>query len=402
MTSPVSQTEDSHWLRDTVPAMVDTAAVQAEINPGGCIARIDLYTYELTYRYGTYVMSGGRVIESLTSTVVCVTTEDGAQGWAETCPLGTTYLPSHAKGAIAALHELSPALIGASVFNLTDVQHRMHGALSGHLYAKSALDVACWDAAATTLGRPLCDLLGGRVTEQLPLYKAVPLGPVDEMVAFVEHQRSEGIRRFQLKVGADPREDAKRVLGVVEATDDGDRLIADANCGWNLQDAVIAARLLDGADRLLLEQPCSTLSACREVRKHTTLPMVLDEIITDLDSLLLAASTGSMEAINLKLSRVGGLTPARLIRDVCVGLGMRLTIEDTWGGDLTSAAVSHLGASTPTGSLFAVSFMNDWTNEHVAHYQPRSQSGVGTAPTGPGLGVSIDPSMLGTPVAVFS
>ncbi len=366
------------------------------------ITSIEVYTYELTYRYGTYVMSGGRVIESLTSTVVRIITESGAEGWAETCPLGTTYLPAHARGALAALHELAPSLIGADVFNMTDIQRRMHGSLLGHPYAKSALDVAAWDAAATLMGRPVCELLGGRVSPTLPLYKAVPLGPTEEMVAFVEAQRRHGIRRFQLKVGADPREDAHRVLGVVAATSDDDHLIADANCGWNLQDAVIAARLLDKADRLILEQPCSTLRACQEVRKHTTLPMVLDEVITDLHTLLEAAGSGSMEAINLKLNRVGGLTPARLIRDVCVGLGLRLTIEDSWGGDLTSAAVAHLGASTPPESLFAVSFMNDWTNEHIAGYEPRSDSGIGKAPNGPGLGITVDRAQLGAPAATWS
>ena len=88
-----------------------------------------------------------------------------------------------------------------------------------------------------------------------------------------------------------------------------------------------------------------------------------------------------MEAINLKLNRVGGLTNAKLVRDVAVELGIRLTIEDSWGGDLTSAAVSHLGASTPPHALFAVSFMNDWTDNHLAGYQPRSIDGRGSAPT---------------------
>ena len=90
------------------------------------------------------------------------------------------------------------------------------------------------------------------------------------------------------------------------------------------------------------------------------------------------------------------------MRDVAVELGIRLTIEDSWGGDLTSAAVSHLGASTPPHALFAVSFMNDWTDNHLAGYQPRSVNGRGSAPTSPGLGVTVDPEVLGAPVATWS
>jgi L-alanine-DL-glutamate epimerase-like enolase superfamily enzyme len=129
------------------------------------------------------------------------------------------------------------------------------------------------------------------------------------------------------------------------------------------------------------------------------LPFVLDEVITDVGALVEAAQAGGMEAINLKLNRVGGLTNAKLVRDVAVALGLRLTIEDSWGGDLTTAAVSHLGASTPPHALWAVSFMNDWTDNQVAGYQPRSEAGRGAAPVGPGLGVTVDRDVLGAPVA---
>jgi L-alanine-DL-glutamate epimerase-like enolase superfamily enzyme len=128
--------------------------------------------------------------------------------------------------------------------------------------------------------------------------------------------------------------------------------------------------------------------------------MVLDEVITDVQSLLRAYEARAMEAINLKISKVGGLTRARQIRDLAQQLGLRLTIEDTWGGDITTAAISHLAASTEPEALFTVSFMNDWTNEHIAGYEPRSASGRGAAPTRPGLGIDVDVEALGEPVFV--
>jgi L-alanine-DL-glutamate epimerase-like enolase superfamily enzyme len=108
-----------------------------------------------------------------------------------------------------------------------------------------------------------------------------------------------------------------------------------------------------------------------------------------------------MEAINLKISKVGGLTRARQICELAEVLGIRLTIEDTWGGDLVTAAVSHLAASVRPDALFTVSFMNDWTNEHVAGYDTRSRNGVGAAPSGAGLGVEVDLEMLGAPLFSF-
>jgi len=155
-------------------------------------------------------------------------------------------------------------------------------------------------------------------------------------------------------------------------------------------------------DRVYFEQPCPTLEECLYVRQRTTLPMVLDEVITDAGAFLRAFHAGGMEAINLKISKVGGLTRARQIRELAETLGIRLTIEDTWGGDLVTAAVSHLAASTRPEALFTVSFMNDWTNEHIAGYEPRSRNGVGAAPRGPGLGVDVDAEMLGEPLMSFT
>ena len=151
------------------------------------IARVDVYGYDLTYAHGTYVMSGGREIVSLPSTVVCITADDGTQGFGETCPLGPAYLPAHGGGARAALRELGPALLGLDPCALATVNDALDAALLGHAYAKSAVDVACWDLLGKATGQPVCTLLGGRRQATFPLYIAVPLGPAEEMAAYVRH-----------------------------------------------------------------------------------------------------------------------------------------------------------------------------------------------------------------------
>jgi L-alanine-DL-glutamate epimerase-like enolase superfamily enzyme len=362
------------------------------------IERIEVYGYDLTYRYGTYVMSGGQVVESLPSTVVRIIGDGGIEGWGEVCPLGPLYLASHGLGARAGLRQMAPALLGVDPTNLAAVHAAMGGALRGHAYAKSPVDIACWDLLGKATATDVATLLGGRRQESFPLYKAVPLGPPEQMRDYVLARRDEGIHRFQLKLGADPREDAARVRAVVEVLSDDDLVIADANGGWRLQDAMIAARLLEPLDRVIFEEPCKTLEECLYVRAHTSLPMVLDEVITDVPALLRAHHANGMEAINLKISKFAGLTGSKLVRDLTDQLGLRVTIEDTWGGDLVSAAVGHLAASTKADQVLTVSFMNDWTNEHIAGYQPRSRNGVGAAPAGPGLGVEVDIAMLGPPL----
>src|ERR1700729_3655253 len=127
-------------------------------------------------------------------------------------------------------------------------------------------------------------------------------------------------------------------------------------------------------------------------------PMSLDEVIVDVPSLVEACALGAMESINLKIGRVGGLSSARVIRDLVGALGLRATIEDTWGGDVVTAAVSHLAASTAPDALVHASFMNDWVSDHVAGHEPRSQHGRGRAPDTPGLGIDVDVEALGAPL----
>src|SRR5262249_23045838 len=123
-----------------------------------------------------------------------------------------------------------------------------------------------------------------------------------------------------------------------------------------------------------------------------------DESISDVSTFLRAHREGGMDAINMKISKVGGLTRGRQLRELCEMLGISLTIEDTWGGDPATAAVSHLAASTRPDTLFSVSFINDFVNEHVAGYAPRSRGWRGSAPTGPGLGIDVDLEQLGEPL----
>jgi len=119
------------------------------------IERIEVYGYDLTYAHGDYVMSSGRVVNVLPSTVVRIRTRGGVDGFGESCPLGNTYLPAFAGGARAALRELAPALIGVDAANLAAVNDRMDATLLGHEYAKSAIDVACWDVLGRATGQPV-------------------------------------------------------------------------------------------------------------------------------------------------------------------------------------------------------------------------------------------------------
>ena len=362
------------------------------------ITGIDVFEHLLTYAHGAYAMSGGRVATRQQSTLVRIRTDERLDGWGESCALGATYLPSFsAAGIRAALADVAPALIGLDPTNLGVINARMSAVQRGFNGARSAIDVACWDILGKAAGVPVSTLLGGVLQEDFPLYEAVPLGPPEQMADFVRERREAGITCFQVKVGNRPADDVARVRATVAVGGDS-RMICDANGGWRLQDAVIAVRQLADLD-VYIEQPCETLEDNARLRALTTLPMVADETVVDLPTLVAAREVAQAGSVNLKVGRLGGLTAARRMRDAAVGLGMTVTLEDTWGGDVATAAVAHLAATTAAADMLSTSFFNDWTVEHVApDVRPVSVHGRGSAPMRPGLGVEVDASLLGRPL----
>ncbi|MGO2139784.1 MAG: mandelate racemase/muconate lactonizing enzyme family protein [Leucobacter sp.] len=357
------------------------------------ITGIRMFGYDLTYKHGTYVMSGGRAAAAQASTVVAVDTDAGLTGWGEVCTLGSTYLPAFATGVRAGIAELAPALIGRDALDIRGALTAMDGALLEQRAAKSPVDIALWDLLGKAAGMPVSALTGGIQNPEFPLYEAVPLESPEQMVAFVEARMAEGIKRFQLKVGNEPELDAARTRAVVAAVPDDVVVIADSNGGWDVHDAIKAVKLI-GDIPVYIEEPCRGIDNNILVAKQTSQQLILDECIITLDDLYRAKYEAGISAINLKYSRVGGFSRALQLRDAAESLGLKVSMEDTWGGDITSAAVNHLAATTDPTKLFNVSFMNDWTNEHVAGYEPRSVDGRGTALTGPGLGITIDESAL--------
>jgi cis-L-3-hydroxyproline dehydratase len=365
------------------------------------ITRIEAYQVDLPLHEGSYNWSGGNSVEVFDSTVVAVRTDAGVTGYGEVCPLGPAYLPAYARGARTGIAELAPHLIGLDPAELACINNRMDRALRGHPYVKSALDMACWDILGKVTGQPLVTLLGGWWNKSFPLYRAISQESPEEMARRVLAYREEGYRKFQLKVGGDPDTDIERIHTVANVLKAGDVLIADANTGWTQHQALRVADAVRSVD-VYLEQPCTSYRECLVVRRHTSRPFVLDEIVDSLDMVVQGVADQAMDVINLKISKVGGLTKARQIRDLCVSLGIALTIEDTWGGDIITAAIAHLAHSTPPEYLFSSTDFNSYVTVSIAAGAPQRSNGNLAASDAPGLGIEPRCEVLGRPVLSIS
>jgi L-alanine-DL-glutamate epimerase-like enolase superfamily enzyme len=349
---------------------------------------------------GAYQWSGGKSVAVFDSTIVAVQTDAGVVGHGEVCPLGPAYLPAYAAGCRAGLAELGPHLLGADPLELERLNRRMDAALNGHPYVKSAVDMACWDILGKVAGQPVCTLLGGRYGEDFSLYRAISQDTPDAMAKSVAHYRKEGYRRFQLKVGGDPDVDVERIRAARAVLQPGDRLIADANTGWTQHEAIRVVRAVRDVD-VYIEQPCLTYSECLAVRRRTSHPFVLDEIVDGVEMLVRGKADDAMDVVNIKISKFGGLTRARQARDLCVSLGIAMTIEDTWGGDVVTAAIAHLAHSTPPEFLFTTTDFNSYVTVSTADGAPHRVNGRMAASRQPGLGIVPRMEVLGGPVLVL-
>jgi cis-L-3-hydroxyproline dehydratase len=361
------------------------------------ISAIKTYRVELPLWEGRYAWSNDNSVDVFDSTVVAIETDAGITGYGECCPLGPAYLPAYAEGVRAGIREIGPKLIGLDPRRLALMDQRMEAALRGHPYVKSPIDIACWDLLGKVAGLPTHLMLGGGETRDIDLYRAISQQRPDEMARRVSGYRDEGYSKFQLKVGGDADVDIERIRACRAMLDRGEILIADANTGWTMHEAarvVAAVRDLD----LYIEQPCRTYEECRVVRRRTALPFILDETIDGLDRLLTALADGAMDVINLKISKVGGLTRARQMRDLCVERGVAMTIEDSWGGDITTAAIAHLAGSTPSEFLFSATDFNSYVSRSIATGAPKREKGRMRPSDKPGLGIEPLPDALGKPV----
>jgi L-alanine-DL-glutamate epimerase-like enolase superfamily enzyme len=364
------------------------------------INRIRAYRVELPLYEGSYRWSGGKSVSVFDSTVIEVQTDAGLTGWGEVCPLGPFYLPAYADGVRAGVRELGPHLLGECPLELQKLNRRMDAALKGHPYVKSGIDMACWDILGKATDQPVCVLLGGRYGDDFGLYRAISQEQPESMAARVGSYRAEGYRRFQLKVGGDPAADVDRIRAVAAQLRPGDRLIADANTGWLMHDALRVVRAVRDVD-VYIEQPCLSYEECLTVRRHTDHPFVLDEVIDSLDMLLRGHADRAMDVVNLKISKLGGLTKTRQARDLCVALGVAMTLEDSWGGDIVTAAIAHLAHSTPPEYQFTATDFNSYVTVSLAEGAPQRVNGRMAASTRPGLGIAPRMEVLGEPVLVI-
>lgn len=364
------------------------------------ITRIRIFKTPLPYVGGAYVWGAGNAIETAIASVVVIDTDAGLSGCGEFTPCGENYMIAHSEGVEALARLVAPRLIGEDARQVARIEAIMDHAVQGHGYAKAPFDAACWDILGQACGQPVWMLLGGKLAEGAPMYRVAPQKATDETIAEMERYRADGYRQFQIKVGGDWAADIDRIRATVPLLHPGEKAMADANQGWRVDNAIRVARATKDLD-FILEQPCRSYEECQQVRRVADQPLKLDECVTGMHAAQRIVADRGAEICCLKISNLGGLSKARRVRDYLIDNRMPVVAEDTWGGEIASAALAHFAASTPAEYLQNTTDLMNYNTRSTGLGGPVARQGRLYATDTPGMGVAPDFESLGAPVAIY-
>jgi O-succinylbenzoate synthase len=311
-------------------------------------------------------------------------------GWGECAsPSDPYYCPETVETCWHILSEfLIPAVLGRD-WETMDELVAMYRPVKGNNFAKSGLELACWDAQARGLRQPLSKLLGGTRGEIL---SGVSLGieeRIDHLFHHIEQYRAEGYRRIKLKIA--PGRDLEVVRQVRERFPDI-ALQVDANSAYTLED-LSTLRALDAFGLLLIEQPLAYDDIVDHARLQRELitPVCLDESIHSADDARKALDLGSCRVINIKVSRVGGLLEARKIHDLCLARGIPV-----WCGGMHEFGVGR-AANVALASLPGFTLPGDIAGSDKSYredlVEPPIRAAGGAIPVPSAVGLGHEPVM---------
>jgi O-succinylbenzoate synthase len=319
---------------------------------------------------------------------------EGLTGWGEgACQATPYYSPDTVETTLHVLRDfIAPAVVGRDLAGPDDLPPEVRK-IRGHPYARAALDMALWDLEGRRRGMPVARLLGGtRARIESGVSLGLEAGGIEALRPAIERYLAAGYKRIKLKIK--PGQDEALARGFREHFPRA-RLMLDANSAYTLDDVDLFRRL-DAYDLMMIEQPL----AYDDVIDHATLqraiatPICLDESIHSAADGRKALELGACRIINIKVGRVGGLSEARRLHDVCVARGAPVWCggQHEFGiGRAANVAIASLPGFTLPGD---VSGSDRYYAEDITDPPFVVEGGTLPVPAGPGLGVEVVPAQL--------
>ena len=290
----------------------------------------------------------------------------------------------------------APALAGLDPTRVEEGSEAVFPLVAGNYFTKAAVEMALWDLAGKAAGKPVYELLGGRVRDAVATKWSVSGRPPAEAVAIAEWALGRGFRAMKVKVGLGADADFARVAAVRGAVGPAVKLGVDANGGWgDAATAVAAIERLKALGIAFAEQPvwAGDPEEMAAVRRAAGVPVIADESLYTLADAKQLARAGACDVFSIYIGKAGGIGPAKAIADFALGQGIACTIGSNLELGVGSAAMLHLGLAHRgvTPDAYPCDIIGPFFYEDDILKEPLSlDRGRAVATDRPGLGVELD------------
>jgi muconate cycloisomerase len=351
---------------------------------------------KIPYRMGP--MEGGG--EEYFGLIVTVTTDQGVKGYGEVFLTPGWYAPDTPMGMIGIVDRtFKPVLKGVCVMDTERVVALMDKAWElGNLFAKSAVEMAVHDAAARSIGRSVCDLMGGRVRDRFALSGGVGHDTPDGMAATAKALVDRGFKTIKLKIGAktDPEFDVIRVRTVREEIGPDIKLRLDGNGVFTAPEAIRLIRKLEPYDLEHVEQPVPgwNVDGMAEIRSKIGAPLMADESVHSVQDAMRVVKAGAADAVKIKIAKTGGYRRSQQIAAICSSAGIDVLIGQGMGTSLQALAELHFACSHAAVKPAAEFIGSDKLTDDILKTPMVIEDGHAVLPTGPGCGIEVDERKL--------
>ena len=334
--------------------------------------------------------------------VVEVHTDEGLIG------LGECYGGASREGQLA---EMRPLLVGEDPFQLERIRWKLAAPtalkLFGHVLGFAALEFACLDLQGKVLNKPVCEIIGGKLRDEIPfagyLFYRYPndkgSGEVSNSAQMVSLARDlveqYGFATLKYKNGVLPPDEEIETFIALRQAFPKLKIRLDPNAAWSVTTAVRIARKLHDYDLEYLEDPVWGMRAMRRVNaKAPWLTLASNMSVFAFEDLVPNAVMEVLDVVLLDPHWYGGISRAKLAGQLCEAMGVDIGMHSGAEFGISQAAMLHLAATLPNLTVAPDSHYHHLTDDILEGGKLEYENGKMAVPTGPGLGVTLDRDKL--------
>ena len=303
---------------------------------------------------------------------------------------------------------LSSFLIGADPFDIKCLLNEMDVAVRGFPYTKAMIEIAMLDIMGRKLNVPVYQLLGGAMRDKIPICHSVGIAAPDDAARLAADVVSDGIGWLQVKVPGEPDVDLAIVKAIRNEVGDDISIFPDINRGYrNIKPAINVINAMHGeANICAVEQPTEGIDAMAAITRAVDVPVIVDEGCWSPQDANEVVRRGSADVISIYFTKASGLYRSMQIGAVAQAAGLPVNVNGSLEGGVGNAANLHLSAALEGVVLPGVITINtlegrEQTRVGGVFYKDdvitepfEYTDGTLKVPSGPGLGVELDPEKI--------